>query len=99
MGLRLFLYLGILVLGGIIGYKDKVSEKLQANLNTIQNICLLFLLFVMGMTIGINDEVISNLLSIGFKAGIISLFTVSFSIIFVYLVKRIMVLESDKVES
>lgn len=99
MGLRLFLYLGILVLGGIIGYKDKVSEKLQTNLNTIQNICLLFLLFVMGMTIGINDEVISNLLSIGFKAGIISLFTVSFSIIFVYLVKRIMVLESDKVES
>lgn len=99
MGLRLFLYLGILVLGGIIGYKDKVSENLQANLNTIQNICLLFLLFVMGMTIGINDEVISNLLSIGFKAGIISLFTVSFSIIFVYLVKRIMVLESDKVES
>lgn len=99
MGLRLFLYLGILVLGGIIGYKDKVSEKLQANLNTIQNICLLFLLFVMGMTIGINDEVISNLLSIGFKAGIISLFTVSFSIIFVYLVKKIMVLESDKVES
>lgn len=99
MGLRLFLYLGILVVGGIIGYKDKVSEKLQANLNTIQNICLLFLLFVMGMTIGINDEVISNLLSIGFKAGIISIFTVSFSIIFVYLVKKVMVLESDKVES
>lgn len=98
MGLRLFLYLGILVLGGIIGYKDKVSKKLQANLSTIQNICLLFILFVMGITIGINNEVISNLLSIGFKAGIISIFTVSFSILFVYLIKRFVVLESDKIE-
>lgn len=98
MGLRLFLYLGILVLGGIIGYKDKVSKKLQANLSTIQNICLLFILFVMGITIGINNEVISNLLSIGFKAGIISIFTVVFSILFVYLIKRFIVLESDKIE-
>lgn len=98
MGFRLFLYLGILVLGGIIGYKDKVSNKLQANLSTIQNICLLFILFVMGITIGINNEVISNLLSIGFKAGIISIFTVVFSILFVYLIKRFIVLESDKIE-
>lgn len=99
MGLRLILYLGILVLGGFIGYKDKVSEKLQANLNTIQNICLLFLLFVMGITIGINNEVISNIFSIGFKAGIISIFTVSFSIIFVRLIRRFIVLEGDKIES
>lgn len=99
MGLRLFLYLGILTLGGIIGYKDKVSEKLQSNLNLIQNICLLFLLFVMGITIGINDEVISNLLSIGAKAAIISIFTIIFSMIFVRLIKRFIILEGDKIES
>lgn len=99
MGLRLILYLGILALGGLIGYKDKVSEKLQDNLNTIQNICLLFLLFVMGITIGINNEVISNIFSIGFKAGIISIFTVSFSVIFVRLIRKFIVLEGDKIES
>lgn len=99
MGLRLALYLGILLLGGIIGYTDKVSKKLESNLNTIQNVCLLFLLFVMGITIGINDEVISNLLSIGLKAGIISLFTVSFSIIFVRFVSKFIVVEGDKIES
>lgn len=99
MGLRLILYLGILALGGLIGYKDKVSKKLQTNLNTIQNICLLFLLFVMGITIGINDEVISNIFSIGLKAGIISIFTILFSIIFVRLIRRFIVLESDKIES
>ena len=99
MGIRLFLYLGILVLGGVIGYKDKVSERLQKNLNTIQNICLLFLLFVMGITIGINDEVISNIFSIGFKAGVISIFTVVFSIISVHLIKKLIALESDRIES
>ncbi|WP_312906802.1 LysO family transporter [Tissierella praeacuta] len=99
MGLRLTLYLGILALGGIIGYNDKVSERLQANLNKIQNLCLLFLLFIMGITIGINDRVISNLISIGFKAGIISFFTVLFSIIFVGFIKKTIVLEGEDIES
>lgn len=99
MGFRLLLYLGILTLGGLIGYKDKVSEKLQSNLNLIQNICLLFLLFVMGITIGINEEVISNLLSIGAKAGIISIFTIVFSMFFVRLIRKFIILEGDKLES
>ncbi|WP_313756412.1 LysO family transporter [Tissierella sp.] len=99
MGVRLILYLGILAVGGLIGYKDKVSEKLQDNLNKIQNLCLLFLLFIMGITIGINDEVVSNLISIGFKAGIISIFTVSFSIIFVGFIKKFIVLEGENIES
>ncbi|WP_353096719.1 LysO family transporter [Tissierella praeacuta] len=99
MGLRLMLYLGILTLGGLIGYYDKVSEKLQSNLNKIQNLCLLFLLFMMGITIGINNEVISNLFSIGFKAVIIAVFTVVFSIIFVRLVRKFIVLEGERNES
>ena len=43
MGTRLLLYLGILILGAYIGFKDKISEKLKGQLNNIQNICLLFL--------------------------------------------------------
>ena len=99
MGLRLALYLGILIVGGAIGYMDKVSPKLESNLGMIQNICLLFLLFIMGITIGINEEVFSNLLSIGLKAGVISIFTVGFSMIFVRLVGKFIVVEDDKVES
>ena len=99
MGIRLILYLGILVLGGFVGYKDKISEKLEANLDTIQSICLLFLLFVMGITIGINEEVMTNLFSIGLKAFIISIFTILFSIAFVYIIKRFIVLEEERNES
>ena len=99
MGLRLALYLGLLILGSIIGYKDKVSGKLEENLDKIQNICLLFLLFVMGITIGMNEQVVNNLLSIGMKAVVISIMTILFSIIFVKLIAKYIISESDKIES
>lgn len=98
MGLRLMLYLGILLLGGIIGYKDKISKNIEANLNIIQNISLLFLLFIMGVTIGINEEIISNLFSIGIRAGIISLSSILFSIIGVKIVSKHVLTEGDKFE-
>lgn len=87
------------MLGGIIGYRDKLSPMLEGKLNTIQNACLLFLLFVMGITIGINDKVISNIFSIGLKAGIISIFAVGFSMLFVHLVKKFIPLEEKEIES
>lgn len=98
MGLRLLLYLVILVLGGILGYKDKVSEKLNKKLNSIQNLCLLLLLFIMGIKIGIDDKVFSSFFSIGFKALVVSLFTVSFSIIAVYIVNKIFFKKEEKNE-
>ncbi|MBU5440217.1 LysO family transporter [Tissierella sp. MSJ-40] len=99
MGLRLLIYLVILSIGGIIGYRDKVSEGLKARLNTIQNICLLFLLFIMGIRIGIDEKVISTFFSIGLKATIISIFTVSFSILFVHLISKYIIVKEDKIES
>ena len=98
MGLRLLLYLGVLLVGGIIGGRVKIIENIDKNLGKIQNISLLFLLFVMGVSIGINDKIISNLISIGFKAGIISIFTIVFSIIGVYIVKKLANLEVDKLD-
>ncbi len=99
MGLRLVLYLSLLSIGAIIGNKGKISKNIDKNLSRIQTICLLFLLFVMGITIGINDKIISNLFSIGFKAAIISIFTVLLSIISVYIIRKIFRLEADKNES
>lgn len=99
MGLRLMLYLGILLLGGLIGYKDKISKNVQSNLNIIQNISLLFLLFIMGITIGINEEVVSNLFAIGIKATIISLGSILFSIVFVRLISEYVLRPGDEIES
>lgn len=81
-------YLGILFIGALIGYNDLIKGKIGDNLDKIQDICLLFLLFTMGITIGLDDEVVSNLFSIGFQALIISIFTIVFSIIAVRLIKK-----------
>ena len=56
MGVRLILYLALLIIGGMIGYKDLISEKFNSKLGIIQNICLLFLLFIMGIRIGLDDN-------------------------------------------
>lgn len=99
LGTRLLLYLGILILGAYIGFKDKISEKLKGQLNNIQTICLLFLLFIMGIKIGIDENVINSFLSIGLKAFIMSIFTVGFSIIGVFLVSKFILGKRDRVES
>ena len=99
MGARLLLYLGILILGAYIGFKDKISEKMKSQLNNIQNICLLFLLFIMGIKIGIDENVINNFFSLGFKAVIMSIFTVGFSIIGVFLVSKFILGKRDEIES
>lgn len=96
---RLLLYLGILILGAYIGFKDKISKKLKNQLNNIQNICLLFLLFIMGIKIGIDENVINSFFTIGLKAIIISFFTVGFSILGVFLVRKFILGKSDKIES
>lgn len=99
MGTRLLLYLGILILGAYIGFKDKISDKLKKQLNNIQNICLLFLLFIMGIKIGIDENVINSFFSLGLKAVIMTLFTVGFSIIGVFIVSKFILGKRDKVES
>ncbi|MFA5576442.1 MAG: LysO family transporter [Tissierellaceae bacterium] len=98
MLITLIKYLGILFIGGIFGYKDKIKGKIEANLANIQTLALLFLLFIMGITIGINDEIISNIFSIGLKAGIITIFTMGFSILGVRLVSKYVVLEDEEIE-
>ncbi len=90
--------LGILFVGAIFGYKDLINPKLDKNLGRIQNICLLFLLFMMGITIGINDEIVKNIFGIGVKAFVIAIFTILFSIVFVRIISKLLFKEDKKVE-
>lgn len=89
MGLRLLLYLSLLIIGGFIGSRDLITEKLHSKLGMIQNICLLFLLFIMGVRIGLDDDVVSSFLSIGIKAFVMALFSIIFSTLLVRLIRNI----------
>lgn len=96
MGIRLLLYLGILILGGLVGYKELGGEKLNSKLSIIQTICLLFLLFIMGIRMGLDDKVVSSFFELGFQAVIISIFTITFSVICVLVVRKYIVKREEK---
>lgn len=101
MGFRLLIYLSILSIGGILGYKDKISSNLGNRLDILQSICLFFLLFIMGIRIGLDEKVIQSFFTIGYKAGVIAIFTLVFSVLFVRIIKGLVIIKEgeDKVES
>lgn len=83
--MQIFLYLIIMLIGAFIGSKNFIPEKFENKLSTLQNMCLLFLLGIMGYKIGINNDILTNFHRIGFKAFLIALLCIAFSILFVKL--------------
>ena len=86
MTTRLLMYLGVILIGALIGAKGKINEKLSSRLGDIQTVFLLLLLFIMGIKIGMDDTVVSSFFSISYSALFISIFTLSFSILGVFLI-------------
>jgi len=99
MGIRLILYLLILVIGGVVGFKDLANEKLSSKLSILQTVCLLGLLFIMGIRIGLDDKVIASFLKLGYQALIISIFSIVFSVILVKAVKGYVMRNNDREEN
>lgn len=92
MGYRLFLYLFVLFIGIFIGYKEITHVKLLKSINKLQMISLIILLFVMGIRIGCDKIVILNIGELGYMATIIAVFSILFSIIMVYLLRKLMLI-------
>lgn len=97
--MNILLYLLILILGGIVGYKKWLKPPLMEKLNTIQNLSLLLLLFIMGINIGLDEEVINSFGRIGFHAVVLAMFSITFSIIGVKLVSRIVLRQEERVKN
>jgi hypothetical protein len=88
MGTRLIMYLAVIMLGALVGARASLGDQLKKRLGSIQTACLLLLLGVMGVKIGMDQGVIDSFLQIGYRAVVMSIFTISFSILGVLLVKR-----------
>ncbi len=78
--MRILLYIFIILAGAFISSKGNISELLTKNLSKIQYGCLLLLLFVMGINIGINDEIIKTFGKLGLQAVVLSLCSIILSI-------------------
>ncbi|MGL4791708.1 MAG: LysO family transporter [Anaerotignaceae bacterium] len=74
-----------LFLGFLIGYKLKFTDKIMKMNGKIQTLCLILLIFSMGMGIGINKEVLTSLPTIGLKAVIFACVTILCSVAVVYI--------------
>lgn len=89
MFFRISLYISLMFVGVLIGRSGKLSNKILNKLDLIQLICLLFLLFAMGISMGTNEKVMTSFSSIGLKAAIFAIFSIVFSVLFVFIFNKI----------
>lgn len=94
---NVLLYLVILTLGGIVGKVAKLDDKHYKYVGNIQFACLLILLFLMGANLGINKEIVANVGKIGFNAAVFSIFTIGFSVIGVFIYRKIFMKNIDEI--
>ncbi len=86
--MNILLYLLIIIIGAIIGYRDLIKPGLMKHLGKLQNFSLLFLLLIMGIKIGLDKDTIKYFGLIGFQAITLAVFSIIFSIAAVRLVAK-----------
>ena len=84
--MRILLYIAIIFVGAYLGAGGKLSGKITDKLSKLQFASLLLMLFVMGINIGVNDEVVNGFYKLGLQAIVLAVFSIAFSILFVKLV-------------
>lgn len=85
----------VLVAGIIIGASVKLSDKMKSYNSKFQFIGVVFLLFTMGVSLGLNKSMLNNLKNIGIKSLVFAALTSLFSIIMVYFATKF-ILKGDK---
>ncbi|NLK64494.1 MAG: DUF340 domain-containing protein [Tissierellia bacterium] len=88
MALRILLYFGILALGWYISSKGKIHGNLMKQISSIQSIILFGLIFIMGVRIGMDEQILTSIGQIGVMAAVFALVTASMSILFVYAARK-----------
>lgn len=97
MGL-LILYLGMVLIGYIVGAKFADKEKDYGWINKVTTVCLVFLIFTMGARIGSNEQVIQSLSTIGIKALIMTFVCFAGSIFGVIVVRKLLKIDRNGVK-
>lgn len=75
-----------LIAGILLGYL--LRGKKRFNFERVTFWIILVLIFSLGFSIGSSDELLSSLPSVGFKAVVISILTIVFSIFFVKIARK-----------
>lgn len=86
----LMIYLILAAIGFVIGTKTREIKERLSWTSKIQTAAILVLVFAMGSRMGANDEVIENLGKIGFTALVMTLVVMGFSILGVFLTRKVL---------
>ncbi|OGO76970.1 MAG: hypothetical protein A2Y23_03505 [Clostridiales bacterium GWB2_37_7] len=84
--MRILLYVFIILAGALISSKGMLNEMVEKNLSKLQYASLLLLLFIMGVNIGINDQIINTFGKLGLQAIVLSSASIVLSVAAVKLV-------------
>ena len=86
----LILYLGITVVGYVLGSRLRGHKEGLGWTGKVQTAAITCLVLFMGMRMGSNEEITGNLSTIGLSAFVITLFTMAFSIGAIFLTRKLM---------
>jgi hypothetical protein len=95
MALRVLLYFGILAVGWFLSSKGKIHGNLMKRISVIQSIILFGLIYIMGVRIGMDDQILSSIGQIGVMAAVFALVTASLSILFVYIARKKLIADAN----
>lgn len=90
---RLFLYLGMLALGVLVGSRKAVRARKCRWIGPVQTVALIALILILGVEIGADERVFASLSQIGLSALVITLFALAGSVACVSLVRRLLGLD------
>lgn len=82
-------YALLMGIGAFLGTRQFSKKFIKKNLAKFQNLILLLLIFVMGVSIGQNKIMLDNIASLGIKSLIFAAITIAFSVIAVNIYVRI----------
>lgn len=81
----MFLLIGALALGFIVARYNLLPQFLEGKMAKVGSLALFLLLFSMGISIGVNPDIISTLPSLGWKALVLSMGSIVGSVFLVWL--------------
>ncbi|HHV71770.1 MAG TPA: lysine exporter LysO family protein [Clostridia bacterium] len=87
-----------LAAGFIISYVCNFSDRFYKYLGKITTFGLIFLLFIMGIQIGVNEKVMANLPTLGLKSFILAGGAILGSLSLVILLEKVTIIDSQNKE-
>ncbi len=88
MAIRVLLYFGLLAVGWILSNKGFIHDRLMGRISSIQSLLLFALIFVMGIRVGMDDQVVTSIGQIGIIAAVFATVTAGLSILFVFAARK-----------